>query len=111
LLGHQQPPATQLRVATSVLVRGAADPYITAGVAIDRAYDDGRLARWLEARPGPFLDGNALASDIVGGIKLEGDAWRVLAAQKTLKGNDYRSGEIEVRLNARDGTVLSVVER
>src|SRR5438094_889554 len=93
-----------------VLVRGGADLYVSAGAASDRAFDDGRLARWLEARPTPAMSGAGGVGDIVGGIKLEGDIWRVLAAQKTLL-PDYRSSEIEVRLDARDGKVVSVVER
>ena len=48
--------------------------------------------------------------DIVGGVKLEGGTWRVLAAQKVLV-PDYRVSEIEVRVDARDGNVVSVVER
>ena len=101
---------TRLQVTLPVLVRAEADPYITAGAALDRAFDDGRLARWLEARPTPATSGAGGVGDIVGGIKLEGDIWRVLAAQKT-RLPDYRSSEIEVRLDARDGRVVSVVER
>ena len=108
-LGEPRSP-TQLRVLVPVRVTGAHDPYITAGAALDRAFDDGRLARWLEARPTPATSGTGGVGDIVGGIKLEGDIWRVLAAQKTLV-PDYRSSEIEVRLDARDGRVVSVVER
>src|SRR5205814_10321213 len=101
---------TQLRVLVPVRVTGAHDPYITAGAALARAFDDGRRGRWLEARPTPATSGAGGVGDIVGGIKLEGDIWRVLAAQKT-RLPDYRSSEIEVRLDARDGRVVSVVER
>jgi len=94
--------ATQLRVATSVLVRGAADPYITAGVAIDRAYDDGRLARWLEARPGLSSTGTpSRATSWVGS-----SSRRRLAGPRRAENAERQRlplGEIEVRLNARDG--------
>ena len=108
-LGEPQ-STTQLRVVAPVRITGGPDPYITAAVALDRALDDGRLARWLEGRPLPAASGAGGIGDIVGGVKLEGGTWRVLAAQKVLV-PDYRLSEIEVRVDARDGKVVSVVER
>jgi len=108
-LGEPQ-STTQLRVVAPVRIIGGPDPYITAGVALDRAFDDGRLTRWLEGRPLPAVSGAGGIGDIVGGVKLEGGTWRVLAAQKVLV-PDYRLSEIEVRVDARDGKVVSVVER
>jgi hypothetical protein len=102
-----QPAAKELRAVASLLIRGPADPYISPGVAIDRAYDDGRLARWLEGRPAPGETG--LPGPVVGFIRLDGDVWTVRAAQKA--GAPIQSQEIEVRVDARDGKVMSVSER
>ena len=97
--------AAELRVTVDLNVRGPADAFLAPGVAIDRAYADGRLSRWLEQRPAP--SSGPLVGDIVGGIRLEGDVWRILGAQKV----QLRGDEIEVRVAARDGKVLSVIER
>ena len=106
----KEPPTGVVRVTSRIKVRGTPDPYIPPGIAIDRAFDDGRLARWLEARPAPGNNGGVSAGDAAGGVRLDGDTWIVSAAQKVITPS-FRSDEIEVRVNARDGTVLSVIQR
>ena len=71
------------------------------------AYDDGRLARWLEARPAPSSLAGAPVGSIVGSARLSDDVWIIVAAQKT----GPVPHEIEVRLAAVDGKVRTVVER
>jgi hypothetical protein len=102
-----RPNLSPMRVAAPLRVVGTGDPFISAGVAIDRAYDDGRLARWLEARPAPTSLAGAPVGSIVGSARLSGDAWIIVAAQKT----GPAPHEIEVRLAAVDGKVRTVVER
>jgi hypothetical protein len=112
--------STPLRAGVSLRVRDGGDGLISAATAVDKAYEDGRLARWLEARPAPsslatpLPQGSTFAGDIVGSLRLDRETWVIRAAQKsgsTAPSLAVRSYEIDVRLSARDGRVLSVVER
>ena len=96
-----------VQVTSPLRVGGRGDPYLSAGVAIDRAYDDGRLARWLQGRPEPTTRAGVPVGAIVGSARLDADAWVIIAAQKT----GPAPHEIEVRLGADDGKVRSVIER
>jgi hypothetical protein len=109
-----------LTATASLRVRDGGDGLMSAGAAVDKAYEDGRLARWLEARPAtstfatPLSPSATFAGDIVGGVRLDGDTWVIHAAQKSgsaAVGGVIRSYEIDVRVSGRDGKILSVVER
>jgi hypothetical protein len=109
-----------LRPGAPLRVRDGGDGLISAALAIDKAYEDGRLARWLEARPAPSSvatplgRGVTFGGEIVGSIKLDGDAWLIHAAQKSgavAPTFAVRSHEFDVRVSGRDGRILSVVER
>jgi hypothetical protein len=112
--------STPLRAGTPLRVRAGSDGLMSAGVAIDKAYEDGRLTRWLEARPvastyaTPLPPSATFAGDIVGSVRLDGDTWVIHAAQKSGSariGGVIRGNEIDVRVAGRDGRILSVVER
>jgi hypothetical protein len=103
-----------LRATAPLGVRDGGDGLMSAAAAIDSAYDDGRLARWLEARPAPSGSGTFMAADIVGSMRLDADVWVIHAAQKSgtvTPSFAVRSYEFDVRISGRDGKILSVVER
>lgn len=112
--------STPLRAGAPLRVRGSDDGLMSAAVAIDKAYEDGRLARWLESRPTPSTFATPLppsatfAGEIVGSVRLDVDTWVIHAAQKSGSaaiGGVIKGYEIDVRVAGRDGKVLSVVER
>lgn len=104
-MGHWDSPKP-VTVSAPIQVRGSSR-MVTPGQAIDAAFDDGRMVRWLDRQPGAA---NPYAK-VEGFVVLESDTWVIRAAETVTPSSTGRSAEIEVRVRASDAKVLSVVER
>ena len=92
--------------SVTLTVTGGSATRVSPGQALDAAFSDTRFAAWVRARFVARGNSGPGAYDVEGSVRLDGDTWVIQAAQKTAP-----AGQIEVRVNALDGTVLSVVER
>jgi len=84
---------------------------VSEGRAVDAAIEEGTLRKWIQDRAKPDGYGQQSAFDIEGSLNIDGDVWVIKAARQAKAGDTYAGGEIEIRVDAVSGSVISVVQR
>jgi hypothetical protein len=84
---------------------------VSGGRAIDAAIEEGRLAKWIQDRAKPDGYGQHSAYDVEGSLRIDGDVWVIKASRAAAAGDVYPGGEIEIRVDAGSGAIISVMER
>jgi len=78
---------------------------VSPAQAVDAAFDEGRFAAWVRSHARSDGYGQQTAYDVEGSVVLDGDVWIIRAFTKT---SASPPNQIEVRVDARDATVISV---
>jgi hypothetical protein len=78
---------------------------VSPAQAVDAAFDEGRFAQWVRSHARSDGYGQQVAYDVEGTVVLDGDVWVIRASMKT---SASPPNQIEVRVDARDATIISV---
>jgi hypothetical protein len=100
-------------VAASVPLRVSDGSAVTVsqGRAVDAAIEEGTLRKWIQDRAKPDGYGQQVAYDVEGSLSIDAGVWVVKATRTAKPGDTYPGGEIEIRVDAWSGSVISVVQR
>jgi hypothetical protein len=85
--------------------------FVSAGRAVDAAIEEGTLRKWIQDRAKPDGYGQQAAHDVDGSLTIEGDVWVIKASRTAKPADTYPGGEIEVRVDAVGGSIISVIQR
>jgi len=98
-------------VSVPLRVSDGSSVTVSEGRAVDAAIEEGTLRKWIQDRAKPDGYGQQVAYDVEGSLGIDGDVWVIKASRTATAGDAYPGGEIEVRINAVTGAVISVVQR
>jgi hypothetical protein len=84
---------------------------VSEGRAVDAAIEEGTLRKWIQDRAKPDGYGQQAAFDVEGSLSIDGDVWVIKASRAAKAGDTYPGGEIEIRVDAVSGSIISVVQR
>ncbi len=84
---------------------------VSQGRAVDAAIEEGTLRKWIQDRAKPDGYGQQSAFDLQGSLGIDGDVWIIKASRAAKAGDTYPGGDIEIRVDAVSGSVISVVQR